>query len=216
LEAWRYAQAEKTNPIPEEKAKYMMDVLMPLIEVNLSTMLENGDIYVCGSKAHFAWLEQARINGKKGGEASAKKRKGGSSEKGRGLTPKTIGSTNINNINNIKNINKEKAKKKKFSSADQLLAEKWISNLNPNGKCNDKQCDAVRLLREQDGVNLDQLEAALSFVKGDDFWMTKATTPLSLRMVGKNGNKKIVNILNQMEAKPKEKQTYGLGEIKRI
>ena len=56
--------------------------------------------------------------------------------------------------------------------------------------------EALRKLREKYGT--EKLRYALEFVKRDKFWRDKATSPMTLTAIGKNGETKFSNILSSM------------------
>ncbi len=88
-------------------------------------------------------------------------------------------------------------------SFDSTMAAKWAAwaptvskTVKPDIP---KWSDTFRKLRELDGFTESEIEAALEFVKSDDFWGGNAASADGLRSRGKNGLKKFENILNAMK-----------------
>lgn len=87
--------------------------------------------------------------------------------------------------------------------ADLDLATHWLEyakGVTPSLRANvAKWADTVRLLRERDGVPLEEVEQMLLFVREDDFWRDKALSLEGLRKLGRNGLRKFENIRAAMQ-----------------
>ena len=75
-----------------------------------------------------------------------------------------------------------------------------------------KWANAIRLIREQDGLSEREVERLFEFVKDDPFWRQNAVSPIAIRGRSKNGLKKIENIRLRMEATGKHQSEEEFGE----
>ena len=128
-----------------------------------------------------------------------------------------------------KHHQKGKMSKLKYNDEDLEIARAWKDYRNNTlpwyGRWNEEaQANASRLIRETNGLNKEQMLELLEFVKGDDFWKDKATSLVGLRSVSKNGEQKIVNVLNSMlqrspklkALRDKQKSDKYLDELERM
>jgi len=128
-----------------------------------------------------------------------------------------------------KHHQKGKMSKLKYNDEDLEIARSWKDYRNSTlpwyGRWNEEaQANASRLIRETNGLNKEQMLELLEFVKGDDFWKDKATSLVGLRSVSKNGEQKIVNVLNSMlqrtpklkALRDKQKSDKYLDELERM
>lgn len=95
----------------------------------------------------------------------------------------------------------------KWAPDDLELAARWAEHarsLTPHIKIvPEKWADSIRLIREQDGLTLQEIVELFEWVKADEFWRMNAISPQAIRGRSKNGLKKIENIrLRMKEAGP--------------
>lgn len=95
----------------------------------------------------------------------------------------------------------------KWEPCDLHLATRWLEHaksITPHIKADlHKWADAVRLIREQDKLTLDEVTKLFEWVKDDEFWSRNALSPQAVRGRSKNGLKKIENILARMQENQK-------------
>jgi hypothetical protein len=138
----------------------------------------------------------------------------------------TDGERTGNGRTHSKKERREEEKKKEttpnvFDEGDEALAREWLafaSQLSPTVRYSPKWPNAVRQLRELDGFSLEDLRAALAFVRTDEFWRPNALSLPGLRSRSKNGLLKIENILAKIKtaapiARPDCRSCAGAGTV---
>ena len=86
---------------------------------------------------------------------------------------------------------------------DYALGDSWWDfaySVVPTMKRNrEASANAIRLMREVDGLTEAQIRETLEFIRGDQFWRQQALSPVALRGRSKNGLKKLENVRLAMQ-----------------